>query len=110
MAKITKATFKSFIKKNLGKLFISTRSSFDGMYDCTMPSENKNFTPLTDADHVHENNLGYQGIWLVGGARDYFKEYVDANGFVGIDVYNSCGHFIVAVKDPAQAMLKVLTK
>ena len=33
MAKITKATVKSFIKKNIDDMYINVRSSFDGMTD-----------------------------------------------------------------------------
>jgi hypothetical protein len=108
--KITKATFKSFMKKNVGKLFIQEKSRFDGMYDCVMQSGDKTFVPLQKADSTHENNLGYAGIWLVQGSRDYFREYYDADGFIGINVYNCCGEFTVAIKDPEAVTLLALSK
>jgi hypothetical protein len=98
VAKITKATFKSFVKKNRADLMINCKSSFDGQVDCVMPNENAGFHKAVDADHFHENNLGIQGVWLVGGSRDYFREF-NENGLRGIDVYNCCGSFIVAVKE-----------
>ncbi len=32
--KITKATFKAFIKKNIANLYVLQSSTFDGMTDC----------------------------------------------------------------------------
>lgn len=97
MAKITKATFKSFIKKNEKNLFIRVGSTFDGMVDCVMPNPNAQFNPLVRAERVFSNNLGYQGVWLVNGSRDSFEEY-NQNGMIGIRVYNCCGSFVVAKK------------
>jgi len=82
MKKITKATFKSFIKKNEGKLFIQCVSSFDGIFD--------------GVEYVHDT-LGYNGIWLVGGSRDYFTAF-DNGDFTGYEVYNCCGSFIIATQ------------
>lgn len=95
MAKITRATFKSFVKKNRSNMVIRVKSKFDGMYDMCMEGENK-FVKAVDADRVHDNNLGIQGVWLVGGGRsgDYFTEYNDGK-IKGIEVYNCCGTFIV---------------
>ena len=97
MKKITKATFKSFIKKNRPNLYVKVKSSFDGMTDCVEQVEG-GFVPAQEAYYVHENNLGIQGVWLVHGSRDYFRE-VKENGFTGIEVYNCCGTFVVATKD-----------
>jgi hypothetical protein len=97
MSKITKATFKSFVKKNRANLLVWNKSSFDGMVDCVMPTEEKGFAPAVAADYVRENNLGICGVWLVGGSRDYFTAF-EKDGFVGIDVYNCVGHFIIAIK------------
>lgn len=97
MAKITKATFKSMLRKNEGNLYIKQSSKFDGMFDCVMPTGDGTYSPLQKASSVHENNLGYQGIWLVGGSGNLFHS-VEENGFKGIRVYNCCGEFTVAVK------------
>ncbi len=96
--KITRATFKSFLKKNAGRVLISTGSRFDGMYDSVMPCADQAFTPIQPADRAYDNNLGYQGVWLVLGSRDYFTEY-SKDGMTGIQVYNCCGTFTVAVKN-----------
>lgn len=120
MKKITKSTFKSFIKKNEGKLYIQTKSDFDGMSDCVefIPSNQRKFMPLqkhtaTDFDFVYgkergrtpeeveasilsnKNTLGYSGIWLVNSSRDSFKAFDDGQ-FEGIEVYNCCGSFVIA--------------
>lgn len=97
--KITRSTFKSFINKNIGNLFIKNRSSFDGMVDCVMPIEG-GFTPAT-ASTRHSNSdkytLGINGVWLVGSSRDYFTNFED-DEFIGIEVSNCCGDFILAIK------------
>jgi hypothetical protein len=94
--KITKATFKSFVKKNRESLLIQTKSSFDGMVD-GIQVVNGDFVKAVDAEYVAENNLGIQGVWLVGGGRDYFSEFSQGN-MNGIEVCNCCGTFVVAVQ------------
>ena len=96
MTKITKATFKSFVKKNRANILINVKSSFDGMVDGCV-SHDGGFVKASDADFIHENNLGIQGVWLVGGSRDYFTAF-EKNGLKGIEVSNCCGRFIVATK------------
>lgn len=95
--KITKATFKSFLKKNQGNLYVQNKSSFDGMTDCVESCSDQSWGKAQSAEHFHENNLGIQGVWLVGGSRDWFSPFNDGK-FTGIDVYNCCGHFIVGVR------------
>lgn len=97
MKRITKATFKSFVKKNRANLYVKVKSSFDGMTDCVQQL-NGGFAPAKEAVYTHENNLGIGGVWLVNGSRDYFRE-VTQDGFTGIEVYNCCGTFVVAVKN-----------
>jgi len=92
--KITKATFKKFLKQP--NLLISQRSTFDGMVDGVMPSSDKSFKPIEPDGHV-ENTLGIKGVWLVGGGRDFFTHY-EKDGIIGIEVYNCCGSFIVGVR------------
>jgi len=96
MKNITRATVKSFIKKNKENLFINVTSSFDGMVDCCMPQKD-GFVKAKEDTHNIENTLGINGAWFVGSGRDYFTAY-DKNGFEGIEVYNSCGCFTLAVK------------
>ena len=98
MAKITKATFKSFIAKNRERLLIRCESDFDGMTDCVQQNRGAQFKTAKPADRAFENNLGIIGVWLVGGSRDYFQAFTE-NGLSGMHVYNCCGSFTVAVKD-----------
>ena len=95
MSKITKATFKSFLRKNEAKVLVKVGSSFDPMVDCVMPVADK-FEPARRANYPCENNLGLAGVWLVGGSGNYFTEY-DREGLKGIRVSNCCGAFVVAV-------------
>lgn len=101
--KITKATFNKFVKENNMDLFIKCISSFDSMQDCIATNVGP-WRGLTKKNYYNEevkqcsikNTLGYDGIWLVGSSRDYFKKYDDEH-FIGIEVDNCCGSFIVAL-------------
>lgn len=95
--KITKATFKSFVRKNAENLMISTESDFDGMQDMVVSCGNRDFRPVTKSERSEENTLGIVGLWLVGGGRDYF-EAVEKDGFKGIRVWNCCGSSVLAVQ------------
>ena len=96
--KITRATIKSFVKRELNNnnLHINVLSSFDGMVDCIMPLK-KGFIKAEKTNNSLQNNLGVQGIWLVGQSRNYFDLYADED-YIGYKVYNSCGTFIIAMK------------
>ena len=96
MTKITKATLKSFIKKNTNELYIGVKSSFDGMQDCVMDDE-KTFSKAQFSAEYEKYNLGIKGLWLVGGSRNLFDSYEDET-FKGIEVYNCCGSQILAVR------------
>jgi hypothetical protein len=96
MAKITKATFKSFIKKNAGSLFVKVESSFDGMVDCVMSVKDE-FSAAKAADQCFENNLGISGVWLVHSAGNWFNAFKNEE-YEGISVSNCCGSCIVAKK------------
>ncbi len=96
MQKITKTTFKNFIKKNKEKLLVCAESAFDGMEDCVVYSENKAFRNVRAISEHIEHTLGLAGLWLVGYGRDYFKHYED-DKVIGIKLYNSCGSSIVAI-------------
>ena len=95
--KVTKATFKSFRKKNEGNLWIKCKSNYDGMVDGVTFNSDPTFKPCQSADGFSDYNLGINGVWLVGGSRDWFKVY-EENGFEGIAVSNCCGSFVLAVK------------
>ena len=97
MSKITKATLKSFVRNNSENLFVKVSSSFDGMTDC-VESVNGTYKKVTinpeKANCSH--TLGVSGIWLTN-SKNYFSHY-EKDGFVGIEVYNCCGCFVVVTR------------
>lgn len=97
--KVTLATIKSFIarEQKINNLYISKKSNFDGMVDCVMPTDDQSFTPTLKAEDNIKYNLGVYGAWFVGNSRDYFTPYADDN-FIGYEIYNCCGSFILAMK------------
>ena len=85
--KITLATVKSFMRKNAENLWAKTESSFDGMIDCVaaVKGEWKRANP----SELLEKLVGSRG------ARDFYRHY--ENGpWIGIEVSNCCGCWIVA--------------
>lgn len=86
--KITLATLKSFIKKS-NKLFLQTKSSFNGMTDGVEFLKNP---ALVEIDK--ENAIGVNGAWLVGSSRDLFS-FVENETHFGIEIYNCCGTSIL---------------
>jgi hypothetical protein len=82
--KITLATLKSFVKK-APKLFVEQKSSFDGMTDGIEYFKNSTLVEISK-----ENAIGINGVYTVGGSRDYFK-FHENEKFFGIEVYNCCG-------------------
>lgn len=96
MKKITKATFKSFVRKNIEKLFIKTRMDFDSSDDCLRNVE-YSFRKAEKKDQYETYNLGISGIWLVNSTINFFSSYED-NLYKGIEVANCCGSFIVAIQ------------
>lgn len=92
--KITRATIKSFIKKNQNNLYIKKESDFDGRVDCVVEVDGE-FSKVEVKDMSDEHKLGVSGAWFVGGSRDYFTEFENEN-FKGFDISNSCGSFILA--------------
>lgn len=108
MKKPTVATLKSFIRKNEGRILINVKSSFDGMTD-SVESLDGGFTPLRKIDsrkgvfcpdNLRNPTLGYEGVWLVGESRDRVKPFCEG-GLQGYQVDNSCGRWIVAVREAA---------
>ena len=94
--KITKATFKSFVKKNRDNLLVMVKGSFDGMIDGFSYNRDAGFQAARDTNMI-ENTLGIAGVWLVNGGNDYFSAYEDEN-YVGIKLYNCCTSMIVAIE------------
>lgn len=97
MTKITLATIKSFIKKNINNLYIQNLSDFDSTIDGISACNNKSFKKTIETlDHT-QHSLGIKDAWFVLGSRDYFQNYEDKE-FIGFDVSNCCGHFVLAIK------------
>lgn len=97
--KITKATFKSFIRKNADQLHVCTLSTFDGMIDGVRSVAGRFAPAQINPASQSTNTLGVQGVWLTNGrgtGSDYFSAF-EGDGFTGIKVRNCCGSFIVAI-------------
>lgn len=94
--KITIATVKSFIQRNREDLYINVRSEFDGMTD-GIESRHDGFRPAQWVTQSPQNDFGVGGAWFVGSSRDSLRLYED-DTYVGIEVYNACGSFILAVQ------------
>ncbi len=107
--KITKATLKSFIRRNKDNLFLRVNSKFDGMIDCVtnvkdtyskVNPDNINLTNYKTTKEGWENrnyDLGIVGLWLVGSSRDYFR-LIDTKNIFGIAISNSCGSCNLVIK------------
>ena len=98
--KTTMATVKAFMKlaASKGKLYLSTRSDFDGMVDCVMPCEDKNFYNVSK--HLtfqasKSNTYGLPGAWFVH-SRNWVSVYRDQD-FIGYTIHNCCGSFVLAI-------------
>jgi hypothetical protein len=107
--KITKATVKSFIRKNRASLLINVESSFDGMVDGVRDTGSRDFSPICHRDyydrelckfvevsHDCENSMGIRGVWFVHGPRNSCRRF-ETETLVGFEVYNCCGTWKVAV-------------
>ena len=99
MKKITKATFKSFVRRNRDNLLISNKSDYSAMDDCVMPCSGK-FRVAEKSDRDADCSLGINGIWLVNGSRDWFTAF-ETEEMIGIEVSNCCGSFTVAIRKEA---------
>ena len=102
--KITLATVRSFIKRNLKDLNQQTLSRFDGMTDCVQRNENAAFRPadIEKFDEKNEATMGIPGVWFVRGSRDYFT-VINTPEWVGYEVYNCCVSWQVVVPAKTQA-------
>lgn len=104
--KITRATFKKFIRDNKGRMLIRVESDFNGMSDCVEYDADALFS---EAEHLpagsQANMMGIRGVWLVGSSRDCFYAYED-DSRAGIRVSNACGTFVLAAPKPDQFVAK----
>lgn len=94
--KLTIATVKAFIRKNLSKLLIEVRYDFDGMSDCVHSTGSKGFVPASASSNPHEKyNMGINGVWFTSGRNGVNR--VETATHIGYEVGNSCGLWTVAV-------------
>lgn len=90
-------TIKSFVKKNQNNLFLNIKSSFNGMVDGCDYYTNPQFEAVEHKESNLNNTLGINGAWFVRGGGDLLRAYEDEQ-FIGFDVYNCCGSFVIAIK------------
>ena len=94
--KITLTTLKSFVAKNRADLQLLVSSTFDSMADGVRPTKAAAFEPVVATTYDQRTTLGINGIWLVGGSRNWFQAFNSAT-HTGFTVTNCCGKFTVAV-------------
>jgi hypothetical protein len=93
----TKTNFKSFIKKNATNLLVKVNAEFDSMSDCVRTTDGA--WRMVDQSAIEPGKpytMGIEGVWLVGGGRDWFEHYETA-AVIGIRGFNCCGSFTVAI-------------
>lgn len=95
--KVTRATLKTFINKNINNLYIKNKSNFDGMVDCVMDNQGAQYRKAVPATAESTYNLGIAGAWFVGQSRDYF-EVIETAEYFGYNVSNCCGSFDLVIK------------
>jgi hypothetical protein len=97
MKKITRATIKSWIKRNFDNLYVKKCSRFDGMTDGIETIKNAGFEVIERTSEHLERTFGIKGVWFVGDGRDWWTEYNDEE-FTGWDIHNCCGSFVLAIR------------
>jgi len=96
MKKATIATVKSFVRKNNNNLLVEFKSSFDGMTDGLVYS-NDGFQKAKTTDNHVKHTLGISGAWFVGRSRDYIQP-IETKEIFGYKISNSCGSFTIAIQ------------
>ena len=94
--KITLATMKAFARRNMDQLYVKELSTFNGMVDCVESNDDPKWIKSKMVESGYYRT-GIFGVYTVGSSRDYFSLYDDGLYF-GIEVYNSCGTSVLAVK------------
>jgi hypothetical protein len=93
----TKTNFKSFIQKNAANLLVKVNSEFDSMSDCVRTADGAwRMVEQSAIELDKPYTMGIDGVWLVGGGRDWFEHY-ETDAVIGIRGFNCCGFFTVAV-------------
>lgn len=92
--KITKATIKSFIRKNKDEIMVLHTNRFDAYCDGVRPVSE----PFERVEFRIENGKevpSYLSVPL-DIRHNIFKPY-NKNGMIGFEVYNCCGTYVVAI-------------
>jgi len=99
MTKITKATIKSFIRKNEGCLYIKHLSKWDPTDDSLRSLSDPVFVRAEEPKEIDNYNLGVYGLFWMSGIRN--TVYPFNNGeFQGYEIANCCGRWILAIYKP----------
>ncbi len=100
MKKITLATVKSFIRRNVGKgLLVHTLSRFAMMTDSVGPityGEWLGHRPVNEIDFTKDIEYWIPGASFVRDSCDYF-EVIDTPEWSGYRVSNCCGKFELVI-------------
>jgi hypothetical protein len=95
MAKATIATMKSFLKNNKNVMFRLESRMSDGLVEFREEA----FKPLEGGFNPDDKHrFGFKRIWFTPSGNVITPYH--AEGMRGFYVYNLCGSFFVAVKDP----------
>ena len=102
--KVTLATVKSFITRNLSSIQLKTLSRFDGMCDGVRSVDDAAFRKpdVSKFNKADAAQMGISGVWFVRDSRDYFTK-IDTPEWTGYEVYNCCGTWQVVVPANSQA-------
>jgi len=88
MARFTKASLKSFIRKNQESLYILQKTSFNWMTDGVDETGKKDYRKIepSEIDFNKQYNYWIDGLWMVWGSRNTFELINDKT----IEIYNCC--------------------
>jgi hypothetical protein len=76
---------------------VKVNAEFDSMSDCVRTADGA--WRMVDQSAIELDKpytMGIDGVWLVGGGRDWFEHY-ETDAVIGIRGFNCCGSFTVAV-------------
>ena len=104
MKKLNKNHFNNFVKKNAENLHMKVYAHFNGMVDMVENVEAPAFSKVVKVQFQEWRDVVLRAANDVSkiAFRDgnSFDHYEDAE-YQGIEVYNCCGKFVVAVKKAA---------
>lgn len=94
--RFTRASLRKFCRIHKDHLYVQQLAHFDGMTDCVERRQDT-FRKVESINFSDEHKMGISGVWLVGRGRDYFKPFSDGFAFCGVECFNSCGSFVLAI-------------